>query len=58
MSNSSVHLKDRLDTGMHYITMSRMATIYSNMTHFHVGHFDDVITCSNGHTVDDKLTGA
>ena len=32
--------------------------IYSNMTHFHVSHFDDVITYSNGETGDSKLTGA
>ena len=26
------------------------------MTHFHVGHFDDVITCSSRDTGDGKLT--
>ena len=29
--------------------------IYNNITHFHVGHFDGAITCSNGHTGDGKL---
>ena len=51
-------LEGQPDTGLHFITMSctACAAIYSNMTHFHVGHFDDVIACSNGHTVDGKST--
>ena len=51
----------QLDTGVHYITMSCTACscyIYSNMTHLHVGHFDDVTACSNGDTGDSKSTGA
>ena len=35
-----------------------IVAIYSNMTHFHVGHFDDVIARSNRDTDDSKLTGA
>ena len=35
----------------------QLVAICSNTTHFHVGHFDDVITCSNGSTGDSKSTG-
>ena len=33
-------------------------TIYSNTTHFHVGHIDEVSVHSNEHTDDSKLTRA
>ena len=59
MSNSSVHLKDSLI--QECITSQCHAwsvDIYSNMTHFHVGHLDDVIACSYGDTGDGKLTGS
>ena len=62
-SNSSVHLKDSLI--QECITSQCHAwsvAIYSNTTHFHVGHFDDVIddtiACSNGDTGDGKSTGS
>ena len=32
--------------------------IYSNTTHFHVGHIDEVSVCSNGDTGDGKSTRA
>ena len=32
--------------------------IYSNMTHFNVGHFDEVSVCSNGDIGDSKWTWA
>ena len=47
------------DSGVHYITMSCTACSYinySNTTHFHVGHIDEVSVCSNGGISDSKLT--
>ena len=59
MSSSSVHLKDSLI--QECITSqchAQPVAIYSNMTHFHVGHIDEVSVCSNGDISDIKLTGA
>ena len=59
MSNSSVYLKDSLIQAC--ITSqchAQPVAIYSNTTHFHVGHFDNVIACSNGDIGDSKSTGA
>ena len=33
-----------------------VVSIYSNLTHFLVGHFDEISVCSNGDTGDSKLT--
>ena len=47
------------DKGVHYIIMSSHPVAnYSNMTHFNVGHIDEVSVCSNGDTGDGKLTRA
>ena len=59
MSNSSVHLKDSLI--QECITSqchAQPVAIHSNLTHFLVGHFDEVSVCFNGDTGDSKLTGA
>ena len=58
-SNSSVHLKDRLI--QECITSqchAQPVAIYSNVTHFHIGHIDEVFVRSNGDTGDSKWTGA
>ena len=54
-----MHLKDSLiqecNTSQCH---ARPVVIYSNMTHFTVGHFDEVSVHSNGDTGDSKWTGA
>ena len=59
MSNSSVHLKDSLI--QECITShchEWPVAIYSNTTHFHVGHINEVSVHSNGDTGDGKLIGS
>ena len=49
------------DTGVQYLTMSCTTCsyiIYSNMTHFLVGHNDEVSVHSNGDIGDSELTRA
>ena len=54
-----MHLKDSLI--QECITSQchvQPVAIYSNTTHFHVGHFDEVSVHCNGDTDDSKSTGA
>ena len=41
----------------HNVKCAQRVAIYSNTTHFHVGHIDEVIVCSNGDTGDVESTG-
>ena len=58
MKRSNSALEGQPYIRVHDTIISCMVSNYSNTTHFHVGHIDEVSVHSNGDTGDSKSTGA